>query len=345
MSRPSLRDVAARAGTSTAVVSYVVNDGPRPVAAATRERVQAAIRELGYRPDHLARALRSQRTGTVGLLVPDLGKAFFAQLADAVETAALTSNLRLLIATTHFDQRRETDQLHAMLDARVDGVIIAPSEGIEVPLGVLAGARLPTVVVHRHLDQDPTTFSDGWRPRVVVADDTGAGRQAAEHLLAHGHRVIACLTGPVQGSPVQRRTDGFRAAMRAGLGSIDEELILRCDYADLAEEAYQQTARLLESRPSVSAICATTDEHALGVIRAATHAGRHIGKDLALLAIDGTNATAYLTPPLTVLQIPFAQLGVHSIDALLNPTTATPESRPLPLALIRRSSCGCNPQR
>lgn len=286
--RPSLRDVAAQAGTSTAVVSYVLNNGPRPVAAATRTRVESAIAMLGYRPDPLARALRARRTDTIALLVPDLANAFFAEIARAVEDAAFTNGQRLLVASTRFTADREQAQLQAMLDARVDGVILVPAEDPQTPLALLRRAGTPHVLMHRHLPGQAASVS---------TDDTDAGRQAAEHLLLHGHHVIGCLTGPeVAGAPVPERTTGFRVALRAAGRPISAALVARCDYRDAVSSAYAQTRRLLLRRPDLTALCATTDEHALGAIRAAQSVGREVGPDIALVSIDGTRLTAHLTP-------------------------------------------------
>jgi LacI family transcriptional regulator len=354
--RPSLRDVAARAGTSTAVVSYVVNNGPRPVSPATRARVEAAIAELEYRPDSLARGLRARRTGTIALVVPNLANAFFAELAGAVEDAAFKAGQRLLLAGTRFTADREHAHLHALLDSRVDGVILVPADDPEPSLALLRRAGTPHVVLHRHLPG---------RAACVSGDDTGAGRLAAEHLLAHGHHVIGCLSGPAEvpaahdragedaagpgalGSvtPVAERTAGFRTAVRDAGHPATDDLLATCDYIDPDASAYTQTRRLLKRRPDVTALCATTDEHALGAIRAAGDVGRRIGVDLALMSIDGTRHTARLSPPLTVVAVPFDELGRHAVSLLGQSPSSAGEHTciRLPAKLHARASCGCRP--
>ncbi|HUW77261.1 MAG TPA: LacI family DNA-binding transcriptional regulator [Candidatus Nanopelagicaceae bacterium] len=331
--RPSVRDVAALAGTSTAVVSYVLNNGPRPVSAAARLRVEEAIETLGYRPNRLARGLRTKRTATIGLVIPDLARPFFAQLAAAIEDAALQRHQHLFISATRFSADRELAQLQALLDAAVDGVILAPTEGHLQPVKLLADAQVPHVITHHHSD-DVTT---------VVADDRLAGLEATNHLVEHGHRYIACLTGPISGSPIQARTAGFREALAAASHPVEEDLILPCGYEHLADSAYLATRELLARRPDVTAICATTDEHGLGVVRAAHEAGRKIGVDLALITIDGTVQSEYLTPPMTVVRVPFAALGTATVDQLLRQIggEAPTKVAPLRCSLIRHQSCGC----
>lgn len=331
--RPSVRDVAALAGTSTAVVSYVLNNGPRPVSDDARRRVEAAIETLGYRPNRLARGLRTKRTSTIGLVIPDLARPFFAQLAAAIEDAALQRNQHLFISATRFSPDRELSQLQALLDAPVDGVILAPTHWHTRPVAVLASAEVPYVITHHHSD-DITT---------VVVDDRLAGLEATMHLLEHGHQHIACLTGPIVGSPIQARTAGFREAFAAASHPVEEDLIVSCGYEQLANSAYLATRDLLERRPDVTAICTTTDEHGLGVVRAAHDAGREIGTQLALITIDGTVQSGYLTPPMTVVRAPFAALGTATVDQLLRQINgdAPVPVKPLPGSFIRRRSCGC----
>jgi LacI family transcriptional regulator len=329
--RPSLRDVAARAGTSTAVVSYVLNNGPRPVAAATRARVEAAIAALGYRPDRLARGLRARRTDTIALVVPDLANAFFAEIVRAVEDAAYAAGQRLLIAGTRFTAERELTQLEALLDARVDGVLLVPTGDPEPSLAMVRRAGKAHVVVHRHLPG---------RAASVSGDDVGAGRQAAEHLLGHGHRMLACLSGAGADTPVADRTAGFRDALRAAGREVPDDLVVHCDYTDPGASAYLQTQGLLQRRPDLTALCAVTDEHALGAIRAAQRMGRHIGTDLALVSVDGTRHTGQLSPPLTVVAAPFTDIGRQAVSMLEQGATADVAVR-LPTRLIARASCGC----
>lgn len=326
---PTIRDVAARAGTSTAVVSYVLNDGPRPVAPATRARVLDAVADLGYRRNNLARALRANRTGTIGLVVPDLAKPFFAELVRAVEDAAFTRGFRLLVGSAHFDAGREGEQLQALLDARVDAILLAPSQDPAPAVTPLRRAGIPYVLVHR---THPGTAG-------VAGDDTDAGRQAAAHLLGHGHHHIALLGAGTGDDPVSLRARGADAVLAEHDRPVSR---LACPFPNLRDDAYLATRALLASHPQVTAICATTDEHALGALRAATEAGRRTGDDLALVSIDGTALAAYLTPALTAVTTPFDAIGTDAIDTILNPTS-TPTIRRHPLTLTTRRSCGCRP--
>ncbi|WP_433611427.1 LacI family DNA-binding transcriptional regulator [Dactylosporangium sp. CA-139114] len=329
---PTIRDVAARAGTSTAVVSYVLNDGPRPVAPATRARVLAAVAELGYRRNNLARALRANRTGTLGLVVPDLAKPFFAELTRAIEDAAFARGLRLLVGSAHFDADREDEQLRALLDARVDAAFLVPSQDPTSSITLLRRARIPHALVHR---THPDTVC-------IAGDDVSAGRQAAEHLLQHGHRYIALLGVGRAEDPVSLRSRGASATLTEHDRPLPPWSMLTCPFPNLRDDAYRATLDLLTTHPQITAICATTDEHAVGALRAATEIGRRIGDDLALVSIDGTELAAYLTPALTAVTAPFDTLGADAVDTVLNPSGAGPTVRQHPLTLTVRRSCGCH---
>ncbi|GAA0246431.1 LacI family DNA-binding transcriptional regulator [Cryptosporangium japonicum] len=315
---PTIRDVAARAGTSTAVVSYVLNDGPRPVAPETRARVRAAIDALGYRPNRSARALRANRTGTLGLVVPDLAKPFFAELTRAIEDAAFARGHRLLVGSAQFDAGHEEQQLQALVDAHVDAVLLAPAHDPAAALELLRRAELPHVLVHRTVGAAPG----------VAGDDLDAGRRAAAHLSGHGYRRVAVLGAAEGDDPVGRRTRGALAGL-AG----PPDAVVECAFTDLRGDAYRAATRLLAG--PVEAICATTDEHALGVIRAAAEAGRVLGTDLGLISVDGTELGAYLG--LSAVTTPFAELGVAAVGAVLDGAPG----RTVPMTLVTRSSCGC----
>jgi LacI family transcriptional regulator len=334
--RASLRDVAALAGTSTAVVSYVVNGGPRPVSPATRERVEQAMATLDYRPNYLARGLRAKRTGALGLVVPDLAKPFFAELAAAVEDASLARQYRLLITSSRFDVAREQLQIRSLLDARVDGIILVPSADPRASLRTLNQARVPHLIAHRAMTgHTPSVCGDDWR----------AGREAAEHLLGHGHRRIACLSGPGTGSPVDNRTIGFLGALQANGIATGHQLIQRCDYTAPAKSAQSATRALLARHPDVTAICAAIEEFGPGVIRAATACGREVGNDLALIVIGGTAQGREGPSLMTAMQMPFEEIAAACLELALRDTQDPQDlHRLVQLRLAPGETCGPHPR-
>lgn len=331
MAAPTIRDVAARAGTSAAVVSYVLNDGPRPVAGPTRERVLLAIAELGYRRNNVARALRANRSGTIGLIVPDLAKPFFAELAGAIEDAAFAHGARLLIGNAHFDVTRQEEQVQALLDARVDAVLLIPSHDPATALAHLNRTGVPHTLVHR---THPATAG-------ITGDDEDAGRQAAQHLAQHGHHHIALLGADGGDDPISRRTSGITGTLeRLGL-PLPAHRVIACPLPDLRDGAYRATRDLLVEQPAITAVCATTDELAFGALRAATEAGRTVGGDLALVSIDGTEIGAFTPPGLTTVAFPFRAIGAAAVDRVLTSNAGPAEVEKHPMRLHVRRSCGC----
>jgi LacI family transcriptional regulator len=313
------RDVADLAATSTAVVSYVVNDGPRPVSAVTRQRVLAAIAELGYRPNRIARAMRSASSGTIGVLVPDIRVPYFGALVAAIEERAFADGRLALVGSTHFDAARERAHALALADARVDALIVA--SGAPADLGDL---DVPVVYVH----QGPVPS----RPAQIGIDDRLAGRMAAEHLLSTDpdHVVVLAPRSPV--GPVRARLAGVAATLRrAGRGA--GATTLRCPYDRAATRDI--LAASLDGFPRRIGIVAITDEHAIGALAAVHASGRCVPDDVAIVSIDGTRETATTSPPLSAVTVPIGALADRAVDAALG-VAVDPE--PLPLVLVVRDS-------
>jgi LacI family transcriptional regulator len=198
------------------VVSYVINNGPRPVAPATRERVLAAIKELGYRPDRVAQAMASRRTDLIGLIIPDARQPFFGEMAHAVEQAASERGKMVLVGNTDYVGEREVHYLRAFLGMRVSGLIL-----VSHALNDLAAAEIDAwdarvVLLHER----PEAIDDV----AVVTDDLVGAQHAVRHLLEHGYEYVACMGGtaetPAVGDPVSDHVEGWRRAMdEAGIST------------------------------------------------------------------------------------------------------------------------------
>ncbi len=197
-------DVARRAGTSPALVSYVLNGGPRKVAPATEARILQAIDELGYRPNAVARSLRMARGHSLGLILPDSSNPYFALLARAIEEVSYRSGYPLLVGNAADSAEREIGYLHAFVDRQVEGLLVIPTAEDEDLEKEFAKVGVPLVVLDRSLDQ--TVFAN------VVAASVEGSRDVVRHLIEHGHTQIACLSGP-EVSTSEERVAGFRQAM------------------------------------------------------------------------------------------------------------------------------------
>lgn len=334
-------DVARLAGTSTAVVSYVVNNGPRPVAPATREKVLAAIEQLDYRPNSVAQAMASRRTNLIGMVVPDARQPFFAEMAHAVERAASDRGKLVLIGNSDYEDDRETHYVRAFLGMRVAGLILvsqgAPQQAAK-EFAALEGARV--VLLHRRPEADEDVS--------VVCQDIAGAELAVRHLLeAHRQPYVMCFGGPVDtpmpGDPVIDHIEGWRRAM-AGHGLPTEPYLLDVPFHRYG--AYQVAVELLRSERRPPAVFCSTDDQAIGLLRAAREVGLRVPEDLAVTGFDDIPEAALADPPLTTVASDRDAMARAAVDLVLDDSLTVPGSgtervRQFPSRLVVRRSCGC----
>lgn len=316
------------AGVSTAVVSYVLNGGPRPVAAATRERVLAAMNQLGYRPNENARAMKFARTNVIGLLIRDITNPYFSELAQKVQKRAHQAGYGLMIGNAGSDGVEATAEFKNMLAREVDGIAVY---GIRDPetLSAISKSGIRLVSLDWHLDNMGVPF--------VGIDDFGAACEAIAHLRGHGYEEI----GLIAGDHPDPRLAAWERHVASGLKPARAlELKVASDFS--LEAGYQAACRLLSLPKPPSAILASSDVQAFGAIRAAQHLGKRIPDDVAVVSIDGTDASAYTYPSLTTIQLPFKEIADFVVDQLT--TVDAPQGqRTFSHTLVRRESCGCLP--
>lgn len=327
MRRPTMRDVADRAGVGLATVSRVVNDGGG-VHGATVDRVRAAIADLGYQRDEVARSLRpGQRSSTLALLLGDLTNPFYAAIAGAAVQVARNRNYAIVVGSVDEDPDAERRAVTELTSRRVAGLLIVPGTGDHSFLAGEVERGTPVVFVDR-----PAT---GVRADAVVLDNELGGYVATRHLLDHGHRRVAILVAPSYYT-TGRRLRGYRKAIRdAGL-AIDGDLVvtLRSGSADAAAAA---TLGLLQLRDPPTAIFTTTNFLTEGVLRiVATHERR-----TALVGFDDFRFADMLPTPVTVVTGNTGELGRRGAQLLLDRIEGDdrpPERVVLPIRLIARGS-------
>lgn len=324
---PTRTDVAVRAGVSSAVVSYVVNNGPRPVAAATREKVLAAMAELGYRPNAVARALRMRTSQAVGLVVPDVSNTYFGALARELSMQAFSAGYALLLGDANNDAARERAQIESLISHQIDGLIVVgldPDSNADV-------AGTPTV----YLDRRNVPGQ-----RCITVDDHSGGMLATRHLIGHGRRRIAILSGPFGAPGADRRMDGWRNALaEAGLPH-DDSLIARSEFSRPA--GFAAGLDLLRRDTPPDAVFVTSDVQSLGLLTACRQTGIRVPEDLAVISFDGTADAVYSDPPLTAVEQPVARIAEAALQAVLGEGPATTVGPPIPVYLVIRDSCGCS---
>ncbi len=295
--RVTHRDVAARAGVSVATVSYVVNKGPRPVSAATRERVEEAIAALGYYPNELARSLRLQQTLTIGLIVPNSANQFWAETGREIELACAEAGFLLLLCNSDRQPERELRAVHMLRAKAVDGLVIAPHGEVAPLLEPLVAAHIPVVVLERSLPGCDC----------VVFDDLLGGYLATRHLIELGHRRIGAIYRSPRTETSRLRVEGYRRALaEAGIAVAHE---LEMPAGPMQPDGYAAMQQLLALPQPPTAVVTHNDTVAMGALRAAYDAGLSVPHDLALVGYDDITAAAYLAPPLTTIRSPRGEMG------------------------------------
>ncbi len=329
----TITDVARRAGVSPVTVSRVMNGAPN-VNPATRAKVEQAIAELGYLPSTVARSLRSKRTRSLALLLPDITNTFWTTVARGVEDTAQTLGYTVFVCNTDEDCQKQQRYLELAVSQRVDGVLIAPCQRDAAALRLLRERGVPTVVIDRRIE--------GWDVDTVHGDSVGGARALVQHLIALGHRRIAVISGPATTSTAEDRVAGYRQAFaEAGL-PVDDSLIRRGAFRACAGEELARS--LLAEAAGLTAVFAANNAIALGAIDAVTATGRRIPQDIAVVAFDDFVDASHLFPFLTVAVQPAYELGCEAarllLERLAGTSSAPPQHIVLPCRLVVRHSCG-----
>src|ERR1700722_2886040 len=327
--RPArIRDVAELAEVSVATVSRVLNGDPN-VDVGLRERVRAAVAQLGYRPNRLARNLRRQQMDAIGIVVPDIENPHFAEMVRIIEEHALAHGHRVLVCNTDEDVDRQAACLRMLADERVSGIVLSPSD----PAGSIDQLRdlgIPVVAIDRALKHAATD--------AVVADNVPAVQAATQRLIDAGHRSVAFVGGLSEVETGSERQEGYLAAIEgAGLRPVLANGGFRRDAAHAA------VTELLSHEEPVSALVVANNLMALGAMAAVRDAGLRVPDDIAVIAVDNPPWAELLDPPLTVLGQPIREMATRAIELLMRRLQGErfpPVREVLPLELIVRRSCG-----
>jgi len=329
-----ISDVAKRAGVSPASVSRHMSGGKVGGA----ERIDAAIKDLNYRPNQLARGLRSGRHSCVGVVVPDITNPLFAALVDGVESVFAVDNIRVLLANSKEDPVREA-ALVADLASRTDGLILIPPIETDPVLEHLALAGVPVVLVDRVLSTGPEVD-------FVVVDNRQGAQLAAEHLISLGHKEIAVISGPLSSFPGRERHEAFLQTL-SDLGQpVRQGHVRLSDFR--VEGGHTSMASLLDDQIPPTAVFCANNMMTIGALRLLRERGVAIPDDVSLVGFDDLDLSELLNPPLTVIDRATFTLGSSAAE-LLRARLATPDREQqhltLPVQLVIRGSTAAPSQR
>ena len=332
---PSVKDVARRAGVSTATVSRVIN-GSSYVSTELKERVEAAIRELGYEANPFAIGLKIDKSHTIGLIISTIENPFFAAIVRGVESKVYPAGYSLILCNTDSDPHLERMYLKLLRQKRVDGLIISTSGGADVEIATLAERGVPVALLNRRLRAGQQLVD------AVLSDSVGGARCAVAHLIALGHRRIGIVAGPSGHLQGEQRLAGYKQALaEAGLPVVPE---LICEAPFTAEGGYAGTLQLLAEGVGATALFISNNFMMLGAMRAIRECGRRVPADLAVVSFDDIDWAPYVDPPLTVVAQPAYQIGVTAAQRVLGRLSGRIAGKAreivLPTELIVRASCG-----
>jgi LacI family transcriptional regulator len=328
----TMKDVARLAGVSIATVSATVN-GTAFVSLELRERVTAAIHQLGYAPDGVARSLKKGRTQLIGLIVADITNAFFTELTHVIEAAMQDAGYSVLLCDTDEDFEKERNYLRILQTHRVDGVILAPTGTSDAYQSLKAlSERLPLVLVDRAL---PDLGLDA-----ATVDSFAGAYEATSHLLDLGHRKVATITGPHHLTPARDRLNGFRAALDSRGIEVRSDFIRSGSFRE--EEAMAAAQDLLSQADRPSAVFVANNHMMIGVMRAIASLKLNCPRDVSVVGIDDFPWANAFTPRLTLVRQPVEEIGRAAVRLLLARIAGQaqlPAHEILRPSLVIRDSC------
>jgi LacI family transcriptional regulator len=332
--RATLREVAVEAGVHPATASRALNEETRSlVAASTAARVLEAARVLDYRPNHLARGLKTRRSATIGVVLPDLTNPLFPPIVRGIEDLLGARGYVALVANTDNDDEREARVLTEMRTRHVDGLIVATARRYHDRLVEVAHSGTPLVLINRVMKSHLVSS--------VSVDDEAGVRAALAHLVELGHRRIACVAGPQELSTGYGRYRGYLEGLRAA-GIEPDPALVSFASAFAEEEGYRCAEELFARRRKLSAIIAGNDMLALGVLRSMQRRKIPCPASCSLVGFNDMPFMDRITPPLTTVRVPHYEVGYEAARLLLekirDETAPVTMLRLLPELVVRESS-------
>ena len=325
--RPTINDVAKKAGVSTATVSRIIN-GQSGYTEKTREKVLEIIQEMGYKPNAIARGLVNKRTNTIGVLLPSLSSRLSSALLKGIENSAHQLDYSVIICDTESDGKRTIEYLDVLSEKQIDGIIITSEWLKDLYEEAIVKMKIPVVLV--------LTASSHLQIPYIKVDDYQASYQATEYLVGKGHKEIGMISGSktdkLAGLP---RIEGYKQALTDNSLTISENRIAYGDFA--YRSGMRCMEELMKKAPEITAVFAASDEMAVGALSCAYKKGVKVPDDLSIIGYDDTQDAEMAIPPLTTIHQPIYEMGEKAVEMLLN-TKGAVESVIMPHHIIERDS-------
>jgi len=343
----TIREVAKESGFSSTTVSIVLNNAPlaRYIPDTTKKRIERAAKKLGYRPNLFARTLRNRRTHTVGVMVFDMTDPYCIPILRGIESALYEASFLPILTDVHNERSRFERYLEMLLDRRVEALIVIANwlfVDIEV-LGDVEKSNIPSAMIGHELNTGSVSS--------VIVDNELGGQIAVQHLYSLGHRKIAFIRGPKRIADTAPRWKGVRTFAKAQNLEIDSELVLdlpeSSDPLSSFDAGVQLTEELLRRKHPFTALMAFDDMTAFGAIRALNKVGIKVPDQCSVIGFDDIGHSRLLTPALSTLRQPMAEMGTMAVSIVSEGISAVQEKRKivashrkLPPELVVRDSTG-----
>lgn len=302
----TIYDVAREANVSMATVSRVVNGNPN-VKPVTRKKVLDVIRQLGYRPNAVARGLASKKTTTVGVVIPDISNTFYAELTRGIEDIATMYHYNIILSNSDLKKEKEIQLIEALLEKQVDGLLFLGGELTDTHREIFAASKVPVVLAATRDEKKELPY--------VTIDQIQAAKEATTILIQEGHDKIALiggsLTDSVNGYP---RYIGYKEALEENELSLDDSLVRLGDYR--YRSGYEAMKSLLEIQPELSAAFVASDEMAVGAIHAVQDLGKRVPEDVSIIGFENIPLASQVRPLLSTVSVPMYDIGAVAMRLL-----------------------------
>lgn len=303
----TLKMVAERAEVSVNTASRAINNKP-DVNEETKKKVLKVAQELGYVRNATAVALRTRKTGTIGVVIADNRNPFYAEVLNGMEVAASGKNYHIILANTQRDYKKEEEAINLLLAKRVDGLLITPVQDRDDDIKNLIEANIPFVVVGRDFENIEVD--------AVYNDEIKGGFLATENLIKKGHKSIALINGFLHKSPAKGRLEGYKNALKK-YGILFDDALVTVGDIDV-KDGYERTKQLLEKGLNFTAIFAYNDMMAFGAMQAIREKGLRIPQDIGLVGYDDIPFCSLMNPALTTIRLKKQDLGTESVKLVLS---------------------------
>lgn len=301
----NIKEVAKLAGVSSSTVSRIINN-TKPVSAKVRERVEAAIKQTGFKPNPVARSMVLKKTQVIGVLIADISNRYYAGFVRGIENAANENGYSIMLCDSNYSVKAESEYIELMRDKMVDGVIVSTRQLGKHFIDFSKDNKTPIVYENRAGD---SVYS-------VAVDNITMSYKAVEYLIQSGHEAVGCIyTAQDDISTGFNRFEGFKRALNKYGVPFDERITAQGDFT--MESGYRAMNEILDSGAKITALFASTDEMAFGAYAALSDRGLSIPDDISIIGFDDIDLAKYLRPQLTTIHQPIERIGVKTVELLL----------------------------